>query len=114
MLRYSSPYCFFFNNFRGTIHKNTDVGDKWSVPFPGSDRSVVLRTQRYMYEVEKKRPVQVQTYMVAGSLLNVIRLAIFGLVFTLFAHFKFTADFLLKVTRQLSYYPTLNHVLLFV
>lgn len=47
---------------RPLVHKSEHV-KKWCLPFPGSDRSVVLRTQRYLYENEKKRPIQMQTYV---------------------------------------------------
>lgn len=61
----------------------------------------MLRTQHYMYEVEKKRPVQVQTYLVAGSWFNVIRVAIFGAIFTLFTKFKCTCSLLLNVRKYI-------------
>lgn len=47
---------------RPIIHKS-ELVDAWCLPFMGSDRSVVLRSQRVLYETEHKRPVQVQTYM---------------------------------------------------
>ena len=35
---------------------------RWKVPFLGSDRSVVQRTQRYQYIQDNQRPIQIQTY----------------------------------------------------
>lgn len=49
------------NHFRGIIHKSS-LSEGWSMIFPGADRSVALRTQRFLYEKYKQRPVQVQTY----------------------------------------------------
>lgn len=47
---------------RPIIHKS-DLVNGWCLPFLGSDRSVVIRSQRYLYEHEKKRPIQMQAYM---------------------------------------------------
>lgn len=48
--------------FRGVIHKS-DIVESWSTLFLGSDRSVALHTQRFLYEKYNERPVQVRTYM---------------------------------------------------
>lgn len=34
----------------------------YCLPFPGADRSVVTRSQRLLYEEEKKAPVQIRNY----------------------------------------------------
>lgn len=47
---------------RPIIHKS-DVVSGWCLPFLGSDRPVVMRSQRYLYEREKKRPIQMQAYI---------------------------------------------------
>lgn len=44
------------------IHKS-ELVNAWCLPFMGSDRPVVLRSQRFLYEHEKKRPIQIQTYV---------------------------------------------------
>ena len=59
-LRFKINFLLFVN--RGIIHKNA-ISEGWSTIFPGSDRSVVLRSQRFLYEKEKQRPVQIQTYI---------------------------------------------------
>lgn len=51
---------FFF--LRGVLHRSC-ISEGWSTIFPGSDRSVSLRTQRFLYDKYKQRPVQVQTYV---------------------------------------------------
>lgn len=58
---FSYRYILFFY-CRGLLHRS-DVSEGWSMPFMGSDRSVVLRTQRFLYEKYKQRPVQIQTYV---------------------------------------------------
>lgn len=85
--------------FRSAVHKNESTG-RWCVPFPGSDRSVVQRTQRFFYENEKKRPTQFNAYVVVGTLFNVIALGIFGAILTLFVKFEFGRNLLLKVFLQ--------------
>lgn len=56
------PYDLPKQKPRPMVHKSKLV-NAWCLPFMGSDRSVVLRSQRYLYEKEKKRPVQYQTYI---------------------------------------------------
>ena len=51
---------------RGQLHKTEEVEEnqgKWCLKFPGADRTVMLRTERYRYDVEKKRPAQIQAYI---------------------------------------------------
>lgn len=35
------------------------MGKGWALPFPGADRSVIKRTQSYLYEHDNIRPIQV-------------------------------------------------------
>merc|ERR1719497_85563 len=44
---------------RGNLHWSNLVGS-WCLPFPGSDKSVMYRTQRYLYHREGARPAQGQ------------------------------------------------------
>lgn len=46
---------------RPALHKSS--GGKWSLPFMGADRSCVMRTQRFFYETEGKRPLQMRAYI---------------------------------------------------
>ena len=41
---------------RGAVFYNNDVGN-YCVPFLGSDKSVIMRTQRYNYDVKGQEPV---------------------------------------------------------
>ena len=43
-------------HYRPLVFYSKDTNG-WCVPFVGSDRSVVMRSQRYNYEVRKERPV---------------------------------------------------------
>ncbi|XP_017775845.1 PREDICTED: saccharopine dehydrogenase-like oxidoreductase [Nicrophorus vespilloides] len=87
---------------RGVIHKN-DFNDKWSLPFMGSDRSVVRRSQRYFYEHEKKRPVQINTYFCVDSILTVVGMAILGLVFSVLCKFELGRKWLLDYPHIFSF-----------
>ncbi|KAJ8918083.1 hypothetical protein NQ315_011540 [Exocentrus adspersus] len=82
-------------------HKSTVV-EGWVVPFPGSDRSVVKRTQQHFYEVDQKRPVQIGTYFVVKSFWALILLGILGGVFSLFAKFSFGRKLLLNYPEIFS------------
>ena len=83
---------------RGFLHKSP-ISEGWSMVFPGSDRSVALRTQRFLYEKYKQRPAQVQTYFTLKSLFSVLTTAIFGLIFVMLSKYEFGRNLLLK-------YPT--------
>ncbi|CAH2085165.1 unnamed protein product [Euphydryas editha] len=43
-------------------------GPQYTLPFPGSDASVVYRTQRRLYERERARPAQFKAYVTVPSL----------------------------------------------
>ncbi|KAK5646161.1 hypothetical protein RI129_004625 [Pyrocoelia pectoralis] len=49
----------------------SDIAKAWAVPFIGADRAVVNRTQRYFYEHENKRPIQVNPYETVDSAASV-------------------------------------------
>nr|CAD7432905.1 unnamed protein product [Timema monikensis] len=80
---------------RSLLHKSSVV-DAWCLPFPGADRSVIQRSQRYLFEEEKQRPVQVQAYVAFKSLLTVLAVILMGGVFGLLARSKFGRKLLLK------------------
>ncbi|KAK7490245.1 hypothetical protein BaRGS_00018590 [Batillaria attramentaria] len=80
---------------RPVIGYNEDVG-KWCLPFPGSDRSVVQRTQRYNYDNKQKRPVQFVPYFCRSSRFAAYAMAFFAVIFGIMARFSFTRALLLK------------------
>ncbi|KAJ8932942.1 hypothetical protein NQ314_014321 [Rhamnusium bicolor] len=82
-------------------HKS-DVVEGWVVPFPGADHAVIRRSQTYFYEVEQKRPIQVGTYFVIKSFVNLILLAIFGTIFSLLTKFHFGINLLLNYPEIFS------------
>lgn len=81
---------------RSIIHKQQNVGNRWSLPFPGADRSVVYRSQRYMFENENQRPIQMRAYISFESIFQVLGVAFFGLIFGLLTRFGCGRSILLK------------------
>merc|ERR1712226_648062 len=51
---------------RSFLSKSEEV-DKWCILFPGSDRSVMVRSERSRYEHDALRPAQVQAYVALPS-----------------------------------------------
>ncbi|XP_045464642.1 saccharopine dehydrogenase-like oxidoreductase [Harmonia axyridis] len=72
------------------------VEDGWSILSTGSDRSVMMRTQQYLYEEKNLRPVQIQTYFMLKALYYLIFYMIFGLMFLIFLPFKAGRKLLLR------------------
>ncbi|XP_063223629.1 saccharopine dehydrogenase-like oxidoreductase isoform X2 [Bacillus rossius redtenbacheri] len=83
------------------VHRNEDVGG-WSVPFPGPDRSVVHRSQRYFYQNEKQRPVQMCTYITFPWLLVALTMWLFGGLFLLLIKTSFGRNLVLKYPKLLT------------
>lgn len=80
---------------RGVLFKS-EVLNKWCLPFLGADRAVMMRSQRFFYEVDKKRPAQVHTYISMPSLLSAIGTILFGIIFATFCQFSWSRKLLLK------------------
>ena len=55
--------------------------------FPGSDRSVVQRTQYYNFQHFKERPVQIQTYFSVPSFPYVVGTVFMAMIFALLSLF---------------------------
>lgn len=87
---------------RPVMHKERVVDGWWSVPFPGSDRSVVMRSQRHFYDAEKKRPIQMKAYIAFETLLQVFGVAFVGIIFSILCRFKFGRQLLLKFPKLFS------------
>ncbi|XP_018055842.1 PREDICTED: saccharopine dehydrogenase-like oxidoreductase [Atta colombica] len=63
---------------RSVLHRS-DVSEGWSSPFPSIDRSVALRTQRFLYEKYKERPAQVQFYVTLKYFFEFLMMATIGM-----------------------------------
>ncbi|XP_055952596.1 saccharopine dehydrogenase-like oxidoreductase [Argiope bruennichi] len=86
---------------RPTLFKSKEV-EGWCIPFIGSDRSVVLRSQMYNFQFKNERPVQVQTYMKAKSLVAAIATLVMGGIFMLMTKFALGRDLLEKFPEIFS------------
>lgn len=73
-----------------------------AIPFPGSDASVVKRTQIKLFESGKANPIQYAAYMAIPSYLSLILMMIFGFIFFVFTRFKLGCSLLLKVIFLLT------------
>lgn len=83
------------------IHKNADA-NLWCLPFMGSDKSVVYRSQRFFYDNDKKRPVQLYPYVGFSSLFGTLMLTFYGIFLFIMAQFKCGRKLLLKHPRCFS------------
>uniref|UniRef100_A0A336M6G8 CSON012812 protein n=1 Tax=Culicoides sonorensis TaxID=179676 RepID=A0A336M6G8_CULSO len=87
---------------RGVLHKSDVVG-KWCLPFLGADRSVVYRSQRYFYETEKKRPIQLRAYVTMPSIWGAFALIFFGIMMGIMTKFSLGRKLLLDYPRIFSF-----------
>lgn len=72
---------------------------RWCLPIPEMDQAVVRRSQRYFYETENKRPVQMRAYGVFGSFFLTFG-AMFGFAFfAALAFFSWTRKILLAYPK---------------
>jgi len=72
---------------RGTLHYSNIV-EAWCMPFMGSDKSVMTRTQRGFYHDKDQRPTQIQAYFQVSSLFSAFSIMLVGILFGILANFK--------------------------
>ncbi|XP_065072442.1 saccharopine dehydrogenase-like oxidoreductase [Ochlerotatus camptorhynchus] len=87
---------------RPLLHRAKISNNRWCLPFPGSDRSVVMRSQRYFYDNDKKRPVQMKAYVTFATLFEVLAVILVAAVFGIMTRFKLGRQLLLKYPRLFS------------
>ncbi|XP_022091289.1 saccharopine dehydrogenase-like oxidoreductase [Acanthaster planci] len=83
---------------RGAIFYNEKT-KKWCTLFPGSDVSVVRRSQRFLYENNDERPVQYGAYFEIGGFFSLMVLLFFGIIFAFLAKFSFGRKLLEKYPK---------------
>ncbi|XP_075906139.1 saccharopine dehydrogenase-like oxidoreductase [Nelusetta ayraudi] len=81
----------------------SDEIQQYTVPFMGSDPSVVKRTQRYLVEEHQATPVQYGAYAGIGSLGNVLKVMFAGMLFWFFVKFSFGRTLLIKYPELFSF-----------
>ena len=73
--------------FRGNLHKS-DLVDTWCMPFMGSDKSVMTRTQRSFFHDKGQRPTQLNCYAQFESIISCFMLMLVGMVFGFLANYS--------------------------
>jgi len=73
---------------RGNIFFSEEV-DNYCLPFPGSDRAVVYRTQRYNHDVLNIHPIQFNPYLRLPSMFFAYFTAFMGVIFAILSSFSF-------------------------
>ncbi|KAJ6664701.1 hypothetical protein lerEdw1_006274 [Lerista edwardsae] len=86
---------------RGAVFYSNELG-QYSIPFMGSDASVVRRTQRYLHSQFNETPVQYAAYTTVGGIGSVIKLMFAGLLFLMLVKFDFGRKLLLKYPEFFS------------
>lgn len=87
---------------RGALFYSNEI-QQYTVPFMGSDPSVVKRTQRFLVENYQATPVQYGAYAGVGGIGNVIKLLFAGIMFWFFAKFSFGRNLLIKHPEFFSF-----------
>ncbi|XP_054725446.1 saccharopine dehydrogenase-like oxidoreductase [Anastrepha obliqua] len=80
----------------------SEIVNNICLPFPGSDRSVVMRSQRFLYEHDHKRPVQMHAYVTFKSWITAVLVALLAVSFGLLTKFSFGRQLLLKYPKFFS------------
>ncbi|XP_018362845.1 PREDICTED: saccharopine dehydrogenase-like oxidoreductase isoform X2 [Trachymyrmex cornetzi] len=93
----------FTPKLKSSILHRSDVSEGWSVPFPSADRSVALRTQRFLYDKYKQRPSQVKVYVTLKSFFEFLIMAIAGMLLLVLSRTSCGRNLLLKYPALFSY-----------
>jgi hypothetical protein len=79
------------------IHRQEIAGrSRWCVPLPDPDSGVVRRSQKFFFDNENKRPVQMHSYMAFNKIYEVIGLVFFMQFLVIFSQFAFGRKLLLN------------------
>ncbi|XP_069549858.1 saccharopine dehydrogenase-like oxidoreductase [Brachyistius frenatus] len=87
---------------RGTLFFGNEI-QQYTVPFMGSDPSVVKRTQRFLVEEYQDTPVQYGAYAGIGGVGSIIKLMFAGMMFWLLVQFNFGRNLLIKHPEFFSF-----------
>ncbi|KAM9860847.1 saccharopine dehydrogenase-like oxidoreductase [Aulostomus maculatus] len=87
---------------RGALFYSNEI-QQYTLPFMGSDPSVVKRTQRFLVEEHEATPVQYGAYAGVGGVGNVLKLMFAGMLFWLLVKFSFGRNLLIKHPEFFSF-----------
>ncbi|GMR59400.1 hypothetical protein PMAYCL1PPCAC_29595 [Pristionchus mayeri] len=94
---------------RGTLWKVKETAlEGWALPFLGSDKSIVQRSQYYDYHVNGKKPVPISTYFSLGSFFWALLVTGWVTLFALLCLFRPTRKILQAYPDQCSFYMFKN------
>uniref|UniRef100_A0A665WBF3 Saccharopine dehydrogenase-like oxidoreductase n=1 Tax=Echeneis naucrates TaxID=173247 RepID=A0A665WBF3_ECHNA len=87
---------------RGYVFFSKEI-EQYTIPFMGSDPSVVKRTQRFLYEEEHQSPVQYSAYIGVGGLFSIVKLFCGGLLFWFMVKFSLGRKLLTRFPSFFSF-----------
>ncbi|KAF0043344.1 hypothetical protein F2P81_004681 [Scophthalmus maximus] len=87
----------------GSKIKRSNEIQQYTVPFMGSDPSVVKRTQRFLAEDHEATPVQYGAYAGIGGIGNIIKMMFAGMMFWFLVKFSFGRNLLIKHPEFFSF-----------
>ncbi|KAK6622743.1 hypothetical protein RUM43_008586 [Polyplax serrata] len=85
------------------IFKCDALNGKWCLPFPGSDKAVIRRSQYHFFSNDQERPVQVATYVAFPSFIASIMVLMAAAVFGVLVRFHLGRKLLLAYPDMLSF-----------
>ncbi|XP_076011677.1 saccharopine dehydrogenase-like oxidoreductase [Genypterus blacodes] len=87
---------------RGSLFYSDEI-QQYTVPFMGSDPSVVKRTQRFLVEEHQDTPVQYGAYAGVGGVSSILKLMFAGMMFWFLVKFSFGRSLLVKFPELFSF-----------
>ncbi|XP_072537378.1 saccharopine dehydrogenase b [Salminus brasiliensis] len=87
---------------RGSLFYSKEI-EQYSIPFMGSDPSVVRRTQRYLHQEHQQSPVQYAAYVCIGGAFSVLKTLFAGLMFWLMTKFSIGRSVLIQFPEIFSF-----------
>lgn len=87
---------------RGALFYSKEIG-QYSIPFMGSDPSVVRRTQRHLHQEHQQSPVQYAAYVGIGGALSVVKTLFAGLMFWFMTKFSIGRSLLIQFPEVFSF-----------
>ncbi|XP_018356001.1 PREDICTED: saccharopine dehydrogenase-like oxidoreductase isoform X2 [Trachymyrmex septentrionalis] len=93
----------FTPKLKSSVLHRSNVSEGWPIPFPSADRSVALRTQRFLYDNYKERPAQVKVYVKLKSFFEFLVMAIVGTLLLVLSRTACGRNLLLKYPALFSY-----------
>uniref|UniRef100_A0A8C5GNI9 Saccharopine dehydrogenase-like oxidoreductase n=1 Tax=Gouania willdenowi TaxID=441366 RepID=A0A8C5GNI9_GOUWI len=87
---------------RGMLFFSNEI-QQYTVPFMGSDPSVVKRSQRFMVEEHQASQVQYGAYAGVGGVVSVAKLIFAGMMFWLLVKFSFGRNLLIKYPELFTF-----------